>query len=215
MSETTQDKTLIQVWDPFVRIGHWVLVAGFAIAWLTGEELDTVHEWSGYAVALVVALRVVWGFIGPEHARFSDFVTAPGKALAYLMALVQGRAERHVGHSPAGGAMTVALLVCLGLTCFTGMATLAADENEGPLAPWFGTAAAVEMPALISAAKADGGEEREHEGGEGESVWGEAHELFANLTLALVILHVLGVGLASVMHRENLAKGMVTGMKRP
>lgn len=55
----------IYVWDPFVRVFHWTLLAGFAIAYLTEDDLLTVHVWAGYLVGLLIVARILWGFIGP------------------------------------------------------------------------------------------------------------------------------------------------------
>ena len=182
------------VWDPLVRAGHWLLFAGFFVAYLTEDDLLTVHVWAGYLVGAVVVVRVVWGFVGPRRARFADFVDRPAAALAYLAGLLRGQARRYLGHSPAGGAMVVALLVGLALTVATGLALYAEAENAGPLA------------GIVAA--------RPAAGLRGGSVLEEAHELLANLSLLLVVLHVAGVALASFMHRENLVRAMLTGRKR-
>lgn len=50
----------IRVWDPLVRVSHWSLVGAFATAWLTADELQPVHEVAGYAIAALVAARLVW-----------------------------------------------------------------------------------------------------------------------------------------------------------
>jgi cytochrome b len=221
MTETAQPQDApgtIMVWDRVVRVGHWVLVGGFAVAYLTGEDgPEGLHVWAGYAIGATVLLRVVWGFVGPEKARFSDFVTGPGRALAYLQELLKGTAPRHVGHSPAGGLMAVVLLAMLAGTVWTGMILYAQEENAGPLAPWYGGGvAAVEMPSLIAPALADEDEREDRDGHErGGDTVEELHELFANATLFLAILHVAGVIVASRAHHENLVRGMIDGRKRP
>jgi hypothetical protein len=88
----------VKVWDLFVRIFHWSVVL-FAIAYVTGDEVQGVHIIAGYVVAALVALRIVWGFVGPRHARFADFVRTPREVLAYFRDLLQLRAQRYIGHN--------------------------------------------------------------------------------------------------------------------
>ena len=204
----------VTVWDPLVRFGHWALVIAFAVAYVTAEEetgsTDVLHVWGGYAVGAIVVLRVLWGFVGPRYARFSDFICGPIAALRYLVDLISGRARRYVGHSPAGGAMVIALLACLAATVVTGVMAYG-EAGKGPLAA---EAAIVVNAAYAEENPADRGAV-ETEVSEGRrTVVGEVHGALANITLGLVILHVLGVGFASFAHRENLVAAMVTGKKR-
>ncbi|AXS41775.1 cytochrome b/b6 domain-containing protein [Breoghania sp. L-A4] len=111
----------VRVWDPLVRLFHWSLVAAFVFAYATGDEWGAAHEKAGYVIAGLVALRVVWGFVGSRHARFRDFVRGPKAVGAYLRDSATRKAPRHLGHNPAGGAMVIALLVMLSLITATGV----------------------------------------------------------------------------------------------
>ena len=206
----------VKVWDPVVRYGHWLLVAAFAIAYLSAEEEsggpDLLHVWGGYAVGAIVVLRVLWGFVGSRHARFGDFVSGPFAALRYLADLLRGRARRYLGHSPAGGMMVLLLLASLAATVATGLIAYG-DLGKGPLA--MRTDVTIVQTAAQANETAGAPAEREHgREEEAESALGELHDTLANITLALIILHVLGVGLASVVHRENLVAAMINGEKR-
>jgi cytochrome b len=200
---SSSERPEVLIWDRFVRYGHWLIAGGFLVAYLTEDDLLTVHVWAGYLVGAVVCLRVVWGFIGSKHARFRDFLYSPRQALSYLNDLVRRRAKRYVGHSPAGAVMVYALLVALLATTVSGLLVYAYDKHEGPLAG----VVAKQYVGMTN-------EERDRASESVEEFWEETHEVLANLTLALVVLHVGGVILSSLAHRENLVRAMVTGRKR-
>jgi len=202
---------VVRVWDIFVRSGHWVVAAAFFVAYLTEDDLLLLHVWAGYLLGALVVLRVLWGLVGPRHARFTDFVYRPRRVLGYLRDLALFRAPRYLGHSPAGGAMAVALWIGLLAAVWSGLELYAVEEGAGPLAA--ASAARSQADAgLFATARADEDEkDQEQEAGD---FWEEVHEVLADLVLLLVVLHIAGVALASLVHRENLARAMVTGMKR-
>ena len=103
-----------------MRLLHWLLVASISAAWLTGSSIGPAHELLGYGTGAIVLARVVWGCCGSRYARFAGFVRAPRATVRYLRAVLQGRAARHLGHNPLGGAMVVALLGCVALLGLTG-----------------------------------------------------------------------------------------------
>jgi cytochrome b len=198
------DGATVRVWDPLVRLFHWSLVAAFATAWLTADELQPVHEFAGYTVAGLVAFRLIWGLVGSRYARFAQFVKGPGATLAYLGTMLRGGERRYLGHNPAGAAMIVALLLTLSGTALTGW--LMADETRLAMLP--------AMPQIVAPAWADDDGDDDRGGREVDDALEEVHEALANLMLLLAVLHVGGVVLASVRHRENLARAMITGDKR-
>jgi cytochrome b len=178
----------VYVWDRFVRLFHWSLVAGFAIGYFTESDLLNLHVWAGYLVDLLIVARVLWGFVDPSHTRFSYFIYDPTTTVRYVRDLVRFRGQRYLGHSPGGGAVVVLLLMFVAAIVVTGLVVYGGDQQAGPLAGMFSKET-------------------------GEAMEG-VHELIANITLALVLVHVSAVILASFVHHENLARAMVTGRKR-
>jgi len=102
---------------------------GFAFAWAT-EDIQLLHQPIGYAILLLVGLRIVWGFVGSTHARFSDFMRSPAATLAYARDLVAGRAPHLRGHNPLAAVMILALLAMLIATGASGwLMTLEANRS--------------------------------------------------------------------------------------
>jgi cytochrome b len=197
--QSPKQSSSIRVWDPVVRIGHWLLVAGFFTNYIMEDEFMTVHAWIGYSIVLIVLFRILWGFVGSEHARFSDFVRSPASVADYLRRFFKGRAPAYTGHNPAGGVMILLLLGCLLALTFSGLVLYAAEENAGPLAGWVTEAGEGAASAVWAV---------------DEHFWEETHEVLVNVLLGLVILHVLGVLIAGRVHGENLVRAMATGRKK-
>ncbi len=205
------EEAQIKVWDIAVRAFHWSLVFLFFIAYVSGEEESLLHVYAGYGVLALVAFRLVWGFVGTEHARFANFVSGPVAIRRYIGSLKTPKPLHYLGHNPLAGWMIVTLLVCLLVVCWTGLKAYA-EQGYGPLA--------IEATWGMSVALADDHEperrgklEKNHDQKEGDEFWKEVHEAISELTLFLVFLHVLGGLVSSFLHRENLIKAMITGYK--
>lgn len=167
-----------RVWDPLVRIGHWLLAAAFVVGYASGDDAPPMHVYAGYMVLGVILFRVIWGFIGTPHARFSDFVRPWGEVREHLASVMRLSPKSSVGHNPAGGWMVILLLVMLLATSLSGAGLWILGEGS-----------------VL---------------GEGLE---EAHEFLANTTLLLVVIHVGGVLVESLLSGENLIKAMLTGRK--
>ncbi len=209
------------VWDLFVRIFHWLFVALFFLAYVTGDAKGSFHRYIGYMLLFIVTVRIYWGFFGTKHALFKNFVCSPLKAINYLKELTTGKPTHYTGHNPAAAWMILLLLTTSLVICLSG--SLACKIKGGPFSfdadqvfSFAGTAFADNDERKAHGKKHQGRAQREGEGkeeGRGDSFWGEFHEAAANIMLSLVFLHVIGVFISSRMHNENLVKSMITGNK--
>ncbi|MEX6506719.1 cytochrome b/b6 domain-containing protein [Jiella sp. M17.18] len=115
-----RQEATVRVWDPVVRLFHWGVVTGCVLNLFILEEGKTAHRYVGYTVAALLAIRLVWGFVGTRHARFADFVPMPGSLIAYTRALLRGEEPRFVGHNPLAAVVMLALMLLLALTAGSG-----------------------------------------------------------------------------------------------
>jgi cytochrome b len=187
-TEGTEATVPVRVWDPLVRLFHWLLVASFAVAYLTQEQDYALHLQAGYVGLALLASRLPWGFVGPRHARFRDFVDRPAAAIAYVRDLPTPRRRRYLGHNPAGGWMIVLLLGTLLTIGVSGIALDGAENRAGPL----GDTGLFRHTTLII----------------------RIHTIATDVALALIGVHLAGVIASSLAHRENLVLAMITGRKR-
>lgn len=179
----------VPVWDIPVRLFHWTLVLLIAFSWLAAEmDWMTWHMYSGYAVLALVLFRILWGFVGSTHARFSDFIYGPRALLGYVRTLPSRSAAKFAGHNPLGGISVVLILLCVLAQAGTGL--FANDDiiNEGPLF--------------------------KHVSKELSDWLTTIHKYNFNVLLTLIGVHVAAVLYYLFYKSENLIKPMFTGRKQ-
>lgn len=194
----------VLVWDLFVRIFHWSLALLVGLAFLTGDDASSVHVYVGYATALLIVLRLIWGIIGSRQARLTQLIASPGAALGYLKSMLRGTPKHYLGHNPAAAFMVLALLLTLLLVNATGYLALPSQDSQNVAADF----------AFVTPAWADEDEDDNHLGkASGSEFWKDVHEAGAGLLLGLIGVHIFGALASSLLHRENLVKSMFTGRK--
>ena len=187
-------------WDPVVKLTHWSIVLAILANAVFTDEGSAAHVWIGYALAAILGLRLLWGFVGPAEARFAAFPPSPGKALTHIREISAHKLNQHSSHNPLGALMVYAIWSCLLVIVGTGIALAGIpgsgerldERSHAPAGFSAGT-----RPAALNAqeaAEAGGHEKRDVEGGdheEGPLV--EVHEAAANLLYLLILLHIAGV----------------------
>ena len=223
-------------WDPIVKLTHWGIVAAVIGNALVTEEGSGWHIWVGYGLAALLALRLLWGLIGPKEARFSAFPPSPARAVAHLGEIGRDEAVRHRSHNPLGALMVYAIWGTLLVVIGSGIAmsgpppadpsAVSGEHGEGGKAESSKEdddeknehdEAAARLPAalgamIIAPAYADdGGKSGE---GEADEVFEEVHEIAVNLLYLLIALHLMGVIFETRRSGHDVVGAMLPGAGR-
>ncbi len=188
------------VWDLPLRIFHWLLVLSIAASWYTadngGEYLDIgkgytyieIHFWLGYWGLGLIAFRIIWGFIGPKHARFASFVPGPGRLIAYARGFFKRDSMPAVGHNPMGALVVLLMLLMVGAQAVTGLFLI--DNTEIFAAPFHPSVSGETASKLMS-----------------------FHGWNFDTLFWVICLHVVAILFYRVYKRQRLVWPMVTGQK--
>lgn len=179
-------KKIIRVWDLPIRLFHWLLVLciiGSLISVNIGGNAIEWHAYFGYSILTLLIFRIVWGFVGSTHARFSTFIPTRADILNYL----QGNTPRFLGHNPIGALSVFALLIVLCVQAITGLFVDDEIAFAGPLSK-FASESAVSFLSQI------------HEGNQ-------------VVIYTLITIHIAAIWFYKKFKGENLITPMITGDK--
>jgi cytochrome b len=178
------------VWDLPLRLFHWLLVLSIIGSYVTaklGFDWTQRHFYLGYFTLGLIVFRLVWGFIGPAHARFSSFLRGPAQLLAYLKSLGNRNSRPVVGHNPGGGWMVMLMLLMVGAQAVSGLFNTDDIAFSGP----YNSAVSSELAGWM----------------------GWFHHVNFDVLIWVVALHVLAILFYRVFKRQNLLAPMITGRK--
>lgn len=144
--------------------------------------------WLGYWVMGLLLFRLIWGFVGTRHARFTGFLKGPSAVFVYGRSLIGKSTSIHsVGHNPLGGLMVLLMLALVGLQAYTGLFSSDDIAWSGPYNGVVSGAMAQRLTGL--------------------------HHLNFNFIWAAMGLHVAAILYYTFVKRERLVPAMVTGWK--
>lgn len=183
-------KSRIPVWDIWIRLGHWLIVLGIAFQHYSGDDIDLIdtHASIGILLGGWVIFRLVWGYAGPQYARFSNFpIRGPKVLLQSIKLLIHRTSEETAGHTVVGGIGVYMFLILIGLTSLSGMASSDDIFFTGPL----GSLVSGDLIKLASL----------------------LHPLLSKALLILIGIHITAILWHVIAIKEPLIRGMISGYK--
>jgi len=238
MSQLTRQK----VYDPLLRLLHWGLALSVLAMIASSQAAEffedgpaedsiwTLHIYAGYGLTTLLLIRIIWGLVGPRHARFSSFFQPAVWRKALGDRRLPQQAAGQVGHHPSGALAYLGVYLILTMMALTGLIMAGEEHHMGPLAAT--QLSAPILPGHVAFADSDddndaegallgaraagehhgaAGEEEEEEESELEELAEGPHEFGFYLILAFILTHI--GALIYFEHREKrpIAQAMVSG----
>lgn len=180
----------VLVWDLPLRLFHWLFASTILMLWLTaelGSDFIDYHMQLGYFALGLIIFRILWGLIGPKHARFSQFIPSPTALINYIKQSKQGNAPHYAGHNPLGSLMVILMIVLILMQAVSG---LFIDDDVYSSGPYYG---------LMSNGF--------------EKVMSFIHHNVFDFIIAAIVLHLGAIFYYWRVKKQNLVLPMITGKK--
>ena len=110
----------IKAIDLPVRLFHWFTVTTFVLAYILADHYRTAHQWLGYTLGILLALRMVWGMVGSYYARFTTIGTSMLRLSHYLARLWRREETYSPVYNPLGALMVALMLLDLAAIVLSG-----------------------------------------------------------------------------------------------
>ncbi|MFO7764594.1 MAG: cytochrome b/b6 domain-containing protein [Wenzhouxiangellaceae bacterium] len=179
------------VWDWPLRLWHWLFAVAVAGAWISGQwggfDWRQWHFWFGQSAVGLLIFRIIWGFVGPRHARFGSFLPRPKRILSYLKTLPRRDAPESPGHNPLGALAVIAMLAVVAVQAGAGLFVSDDILYEGP---WY---------VAVSEASAE--------------FASSIHHQLAWPVGVLLGLHLVAILAYRLFKGQRLVRAMITGRK--
>lgn len=153
----------MKIWDLPTRLYHWLQSALFIGLAVSGFSGNGPHIYLGLALFSLILWRLVWGIVGSDTSRFSQFSSSPKSAWNYL----HGKTRPKPGHNPLGAWMVIGMITTLFVQCITGLVIAGFFDNL----PY--------SDVSITDTVFD--------------ILGTAHAIAAHMLVAFVVLHLLAI----------------------
>ena len=95
----------ISIWDPLIRIIHWLLVIAFTLNYFLLESGSDLHQIVGYIALCSVLIRIVWGLLSKGYGSFAHLSLGSDNFALHFSHLKNRKIPAQTGHNPLGWLM--------------------------------------------------------------------------------------------------------------
>jgi cytochrome b len=180
----------VLIWDLPLRIFHWLFACTVFASWYTSDQdnnLIDVHMKLGYFALGLLVFRILWGFVGTKHSRFSSFFPTPSRLRLYITDVRNNQVSNTTGHNPLGSLMVFLMIFLISLQAISGLFINDDVFSSGPY--------------YDSVSK------------EIEKVMFFLHHNVFDVMIAAIAMHLLAIAYYVRVKKQSLILPMITGKK--